>query len=78
MKLPYYWKFVNHKFESHNCLKLCFINIPVLCSSFFGCESFFESNSPDILTLFKTNFFDSIDSSSFALEYIFPQSKGIL
>ena len=38
-------------FESHNSLKLSFTNIRGLRSNFVDCESFFESNSPDILAL---------------------------
>ena len=36
-------------FESHNSLKLSFTNIRGFCSNFVDCESFLESNSPDIL-----------------------------
>ena len=36
-------------FESHNSLKLSFANIRGFCSNFVDCESFLESNSPDIL-----------------------------
>ena len=36
-------------FESHNSLKLRFTNILGLCLNFVDCESFLESNSPDIL-----------------------------
>ena len=36
-------------FESHNSLKLSFMNIRDLRSNFVDCESFLESNSPDIL-----------------------------
>ena len=36
-------------FESHNSLKLSFSNIRGFCSNFVDCESFLESNSPDIL-----------------------------
>ena len=49
-------------FESHNSLKLSFTYIQGLCSNFVDCESFFESNSPDILVLYETNLDDSIDS----------------
>ena len=42
-------------FECHNSLKLSFMNIQGLCSSFVDCESFPESNSPDILALCETN-----------------------
>ena len=38
-------------FELRNSLKLSFTNIRGLCSNFVACESFFESNSPDILAL---------------------------
>ena len=40
-------------FESHNSLKLSFMNIQVLRSNFVDCESFLESNSPDILPLLR-------------------------
>ena len=39
------------KFESHNSLKLSFTNVRGLRSNFVECESFLESNSPDILDL---------------------------
>ena len=42
-------------FESHNSLKLSFMNIQGLHSNFVDCESFLESNSPDILALCETN-----------------------
>ena len=40
-------------FESHNSLKLSFMNIRGLRSNFVDCESFLESNSPDILALYE-------------------------
>ena len=43
-------------FESHNSLKLSFTNNRGLRSNLVHCESFFESNSPDILALGETNF----------------------
>ena len=49
-------------FESHNSLKLSFTNIRGLRSNFVDCESFLESNSPDILAQCETNLDDSIDS----------------
>ena len=55
-------------FESHlslNSLKLSFTNIRGLRSNFVDCESFLESNSPDILALYETDLDDSIDSSNF-------------
>ena len=36
-------------FELHNSLKLSFTNIQGLCSNYVNCESFLESNSPDML-----------------------------
>ena len=46
-------------FESHNSLNLSFCNIWGLHSNFVDCESFLESNSPDILALCETNLDDS-------------------
>ena len=46
-------------------LKLSFTNIQGCCFNFVGCESFFESNSPDILALYETNLDGSIDSGNF-------------
>ena len=54
-------------FESHNSLKLSFMNIQGLCLNFADCESFLESNSPDILALCETNLNDSIDSGNFSM-----------
>ena len=51
--------------EPHNHLKLSFTNIWGLCSSLVECESFLESNSPDILALCETNLDDSNDSGNF-------------
>ena len=66
---PYYQK---HNFESHNSLKLSFRNIRGLRSNFVDCESFLESNSPDILALCETNLDDSIDSGNFSVRGYFP------
>ena len=54
-------------FESHNSLKLSFPNIQGLRLNFVDCESFFESNSPDILARCETNLYRSIDSSNFSV-----------
>ena len=54
-------------FESHNSLKLTFTNILGLHSNFVDCESFLESNSPDILALCDTNLDDSTDSGNFSV-----------
>ena len=59
-------------FESHNSLKLSFTNICGLCSNFADCESFLESNSPDISTLCETYLDDSIDSGNFSVTSYLP------
>ena len=59
-------------FESHNSLKLSFTNIRGLRSNFVDCESFLESNSPDILSLCETNLDDSIDSGNFSVRGYLP------
>ena len=59
-------------FESHNSLKLSFANIRGLCSNFVDCESFLESNSPDILALCETNVDDSIDSGNLSVRGYLP------
>ena len=48
-------------FELHNSLKLSLMNVRGLRSIFVDCESFLESNSPDILVLCETNLDDSIE-----------------
>ena len=53
-------------FESRNSLKLSFTNIRGLRSNFVDCESFLESNCPDILALCETNLDDSVDSGNFS------------
>ena len=59
-------------FESHKSLKLSFTNIRGLRSNFVDCESFLESNSPDILALCETNLADSIDSGDFSVTGYLP------
>ena len=59
-------------FESHNSLKLSFTNIQGLRSNFADCESFLESNSPDILALCETNMDDSIDSGNLSVRGYLP------
>ena len=59
-------------FELHNSLKFSFTNIKGLCSNFVDCESFLESNSPDILALCETNLDDSIDSGNFSVRGYLP------
>ena len=59
-------------FESHNSLKLSITNIRGPRSNFVDCESFLESNSPDILVLCETNLDDSIDSGNFSVRGYLP------
>ena len=59
-------------FESHNSLKLSFTNIWGFRSNFVDCESFLESNSPDILVLWKSNLDDSTDSGNFSVGGYLP------
>ena len=47
-------------------------NIQGLCSNFVECESFLESNSPDILALCETNLDDSIDSGNLYMRGYLP------
>ena len=59
-------------FEPHNSLKLSFPNIRGLRSNFVECESFLESNSPDILALCETNLDHSTDSGNFSVRGYLP------
>ena len=59
-------------FESHNSLRLGFMNIQGLRSNFVDCESFLESNSPDILPLCETNLDESTDSGNFCVRDYLP------
>ena len=59
-------------FESHDSLKLSFTNIRGLRSNFVDCESFLESNSPDILALCEANLDDSIDSGNVSVRGYLP------
>ena len=54
-------------FESHNSLELGFMNIRGPCLDFVECESFLESDSPEILALCATNLDDSVDSGNFSV-----------
>ena len=58
--------------ESHNSLRFSFTNIRDLRSNFIDCESFFESNSPDVLALCKTNLDGSIDFGNFPVRGYLP------
>ena len=59
-------------FEPHNSLKLSFTNIQRLRSNFVECESFVESNFPDIFALCEANLDDSVDSGSFSVRNYLP------
>ena len=59
-------------FEPHNSLKLSFTNIQGLRSNFTECESFLESNSPEIFALCETNLDDSLDSGNLSLRGSLP------
>ena len=63
------------KFDLHNSPKLRFTNIWGLCSNFVDCESFLESNSPDILNLCETNLDNSIYSGSFSVRGYLPLTQ---
>ena len=63
-------------FESHSSLKLTFTNIRGLRSNFVDSESFFESNSPDIVALCETNLDDSIESGNFSVRLSSFNPKG--
>ena len=68
----YYQKYINQIILNHNSLKLSFTNIWGLCSDFVDCESFLESNSPNILALCKKNLNDWIDSGNFSVRDYLP------
>ena len=61
-----------YNFESDNSLKLSFTNIRGLHSNIVKYESFFESNSPNILALCETNLDHSIDSSNSSVRGYIP------
>ena len=61
-----------NNFEPRNSLKLSFVNSRGLRSSFVECESFLESNSPDIPALCETNLDDSIDAGNFSVGGYLP------
>ena len=66
MLLKFTKKILNSNYHKVNTFFSC-TNIWGDCSNFVECESFLESNSPDILALCETNLNDSIDSGSFSL-----------
>ena len=64
--------FKQDNFESHNSLKPSFKNICGLLWNFAECESFLESNSPDILVLCETNLHDAIGPGNFSVTGYLP------
>ena len=75
---PYYQKDIGQIVLNLNSQQRSFINIWGLCLNFVDCESFLESNSPDIPALCETNLDDSIDLGNFSVRVILLQSKKIL
>ena len=61
-----------HNFGPRNSLNPSYTNIGGLCSNFAECESFLQSNSPDILALCETNLDDSIDSGNLSVKGYLP------
>ena len=58
------------KFHIFNRFYVC--NIKGLRWNFIDCESFLESNFPNILALCETNLDDSIDSGNFSVKGYLP------
>ena len=56
----------------HNSLNLNFTNIRSPHLNVLDCESFLESNSPDILALCETNLDDLIDSGNLSVRGYLP------
>ena len=75
IKLSIFWMFsIVYMFWN-----MSFTNIWALHSNFFDCESFLESNSPDIPAICEANLDDSIDSDNFSVRsYLFLKSERIL
>ena len=70
---PYYQKHVNQKILNHATLQiLALLIFEAFVRIFVDCESFLESNSPDILALCETNLDDSIDSGNFSVRGYLP------
>ena len=61
-----------YNFEPNNSRKRSFTNIRGLCSNFVECESFLESNSPNILALREASLDDSTDSGNFSVRGYLP------
>ena len=74
---PYYQKHVNQIILNRITLQLSFTSIQGLRSNFVDCESFLESNSPDILALCETNLDDSLDFGNFSLKGYLPLIRKV-
>ena len=61
--------------KAKNTIQLSFTNIYSLHSNFGDCESFLESNSPDILALCERNMYESVDSENFSVRGYLPLIK---
>ena len=66
------WPCKPDNFELHNSLKRSFTSIQGLNSNFVCCESFLESNTPEILALCETNLDSSINSGNFFVRGYLP------
>ena len=58
--------------KSHTSLKVSYTNIRGFRSNFLHCESYLETNLPDILALTETNLEDLVDSNSFIVKGYLP------
>ena len=58
--------------KSHTSLKVSYTNIRGFRSNFLHCESYLETNLPDILALSETNLEDIVDSNSFIVKGYLP------
>ena len=61
--------------ESHNSLKLSFMNIWGFRSNFVDCEFSLESNYPHIFALCETNRDDSVDSGNLSVRGYLPLTR---
>ena len=62
-----------NNFKSHNSLIFSLTNTRDLPSNFVSYESFLESNTPNILTVWGTNLVDLINSRNFSVSTYLPR-----
>ena len=67
-----FWFFNSDLKKKIISISISVMNIWGLRLNFVDCESFLESNSPDILALCETNLDDSIDSGNFSVRGYLP------